>query len=234
MAAWTVDASRCLVLVPYREAIEPACEAALRALETRGYPVRRSDASAAIDRARSELATQALSDGYEEILWVDADIGFEPDAVERIRSHGLPLVGGLFAKRGKREFGCHFLPGTPEVTLGVGGGPVEVRYVGTAFLLTHRRLYEDIARTSELPVCNAKFNVPTVPYFLPMVVRDPSFDHWYLSEAWSFCERARQAGHKVMVDSSIRLWHIGRYGYGWEDVAVAVQRTPTAKIRFSG
>jgi hypothetical protein len=226
--------SRCLILVPYRDHIDPPCEEGLRGLEALGYPVRRCDASAAIDRARSELATQALSEGYEEILWIDSDVGFAPEAVDRLRSHGLPLVGGLYAKRGKREFGCRFLPDTGEITLGQGGGPFEVRYIGTAFLLTHRRVYEDVARTFALPVCNAKFNVPTVPYFLPMVLRDPALDHWYLSEDWSFCERARQAGHKVMVDSGIRLWHFGRYGYGWEDVAVAIQRTPTAKVRFSG
>jgi hypothetical protein len=229
-----MDASRCIVLVPYRGHIEPACEDGLRALEARGYLVRRCDASAAIDRARSELATQALSEGYEEILWIDSDVGFAPEAVDRLRSHGLPLVGALYAKRGKREFACSFLPGSGEITLGEGGGPVEVRYIGTAFLLTHRRVYEDVARTFDLPVCNARFQVPAVPYFLPMVLRDPPADHWYLSEDWSFCERARQAGHKVMVDTAIRLWHFGRYGYGWEDVAVAIQRTPSAKVRFGG
>jgi hypothetical protein len=227
------DASACLVIVPYLESIDPACETGLRALEARGYRVQRSDSSAAIDRARSELATAALLDGAEEIFWIDSDIGFDPDAVDRVRAHGLPLVGGLFAKRGKREFGCRFLPETKEITLGEGGGLLEVRYIGTAFLHTQRQVYIDVAAKYSLPVCNARFNVPTVPYFLPMVVNDPEHDHWYLSEAWSFCERARQAGHKIMIDTSVRLWHRGRYDYGWEDVGAPTQRAATAKIRFS-
>ena len=41
--------------------------------------------------------------------------------------------------------------------------------------------------------------------------------YWYLSEDYSFCERARQCGYKIMEDTSIRLWHIGHYAYGWED-----------------
>jgi hypothetical protein len=228
-----VDASRCLVIVPYLETIDPACETGLRALEARGYRVQRSDSSAAIDRARSELATQALADAsVEEILWVDSDIAFEPDAVDRLRSHGLPLAGALFAKRGKPEFGCKFLDEPAEMTLGEGGGLVEVRYLGTAFLLTHRRVYEDVARKFSLPICNARAGKPSVPFFLPMVIHDPVMEYWYLSEAWSFCERARQAGHKVMVDTCIRLLHVGRYGYGWEDIARPTQRAATAKMRL--
>jgi len=228
-----VDPSRCLVLVPYLDTIDPGCESSLRALEARGYRVQRSDSSAAIDRVRSELATRALREGsVDEILWIDSDIAFEPDAVDRIRSHGLPLVGALFAKRGKPEFGCKFLDEPAEITLGEGGGLVEVRYLGTAFLLTHRRVYDDVAQKFGLPICNARAGSPSVPYFLPMVIHDPEMDYWYLSEAWSFCERARQAGHKVVLDTSIRLLHVGRYGYGWEDVARPVQRMATAKMRL--
>ena len=222
---------RCLVLVPYRGHVEPACEEGLRELESRGYAVRRVDSSAAIDRARSELATQALAEGFEELMWIDSDIAFEPDAVERLRSHDLPLVAGLFAKRGVRQFGCAFLEDTEEVVLGEGGGPIEVRYIGTAFLLTRRRVYEDVARAFDLPVCNARV-VPAVPYFLPMVVRQPDGGFWYLSEAWSFCERARQAGYKVMIDTAIRLLHLGRYGYGWEDVGAPIARTKSATLRL--
>lgn len=227
-----MDRTRCIVLVPHRESIDAECEESLRGLEALGYPVRRSNASAAIDRTRSEMATKALADGYEELLWVDSDISFEPSAVDRLRSHGLPLVGGLFAKRGVTQFGCRFLPETVELTLGEGGGPAEVRYLGTAFLLAHRSVYEDIARAFSMPVCNAA-ETPAVPFFLPMVIKDAELGFWYLSEAWSFCERARQCGHKVMLDTAIRLWHHGRYAYGWEDVGAPRKRVPTVKARFT-
>ena len=45
--------------------------------------------------------------------------------------------------------------------------------------------------------------------------------YWYLGEDYSFCERARQCGYKIMADTSIRLWHIGEYAYGWEDAGPA-------------
>ena len=224
---------RCVVLVPYLRYIEPPCEDALRGLEARGYPVRRVASSAAIDRTRSTLATTALADGFDEILWIDSDTSFEPDAVDGLRAHGRPLIGGVYAARGRRELSCRFLPETREVPLGQNGGPLEVRYTGTGFLLTHRRVYDDIAKHFDLPVCNRSFKAPVVPYFLPMVVNDPEMGFWYMSEDWAFCERARRAGHKVMVDTSIRLWHHGSYAYGWEDVGAPIVRTPAAKIVFN-
>ena len=58
--------------------IHPPCEDALRELERRGYEVRRVGGYAAIDQARNQLATDALLDGFEETMWIDADLGFDP------------------------------------------------------------------------------------------------------------------------------------------------------------
>ena len=40
------------------------------------------------------------------------------------------------------------------------------------------------------------------------------------TSTYAFCERARQCGYKIMADTSIRLWHIGEYAYGWEDAGL--------------
>ena len=162
----------CCVVVPYRDHIEPACEEALRGLEDRGYPVCRQSEPASVDLKRSHMATDALADGFEEILWIDSDTVFEPDEVEKLRAHGLPLVGGIYAKRVRPEFACVFLKDTATVTIGEGGGLLEVRYVGTGFLLTRRQVYEDIQRKFSLPVCNNKWPTPVVPYFQPLVAQE--------------------------------------------------------------
>ena len=41
-----------------------------------------------------------------------------------------------------------------------------------------------------------------------------------MGEDYAFCERARHCGFKIMADTSIRLWHIGEYAYGWEDAGL--------------
>jgi hypothetical protein len=55
------DPSSCVVLVPVAAHMEPACEAALVDLATRGYAVRRVYGYAAIDQARNEMAAAALA-----------------------------------------------------------------------------------------------------------------------------------------------------------------------------
>ncbi|HEY4240260.1 MAG TPA: hypothetical protein VGM88_10605 [Kofleriaceae bacterium] len=215
-------ARRCVVLVPYLTHVEPACERGLRELEQRGYDVRRYPSTAAVDRTRCDAATAVLREGFEELMWIDSDIAFEASAVDQLRGHDLPLVAGVYAKKGKPDFAVQLEPTTKALTLGPGGGLYDARYAAAGFLLVQREVFDDVQRTFSLPVCNAQFGVPTVPYFLPMVISDPS-GYWYLGEDYAFCERARQAGHKIVVDTTLLLGHVGSHTYTWQDV---VSRKP--------
>ena len=208
------DPARCVVLVPVGHHVEPDCEEGLRALEARGYEVRRVRGYAAIDQARSQMASDALVDGFDDLLWIDADIVFDPADVERLRATELAVVGGIYPKKNARALACHLLDGTSNVRFGRRGGLLEIRYAPTGFLLTRRAVYERVAE--QLPLCNQRFGVPLRPYFLPLVVPDGE-GHWYLGEDFAFCERARRAGFPIMADTTVRLWHVGSYRYGWED-----------------
>lgn len=214
-----------MVLVPYLTHVEPACDRGLRDLERRGFEVRRYGSTAAVDRSRSEMATAALADGFDELIWIDSDIAFSPDDVDRLRRHDLPIVGGIYAKKGPQSFAAYFEPGTETIKLGSEGSVCRVRYIGLGFLLTRRAVYDAVQRHYGLPFCNARFGAAFIPYFLPMVVTDDDQPggYWYLGEDYAFCERARQVGYQVAVDTSIRLGHIGSYQYSWED---AVQQMP--------
>jgi hypothetical protein len=214
-----LDPRRCVVLVPSGSPIIPDCEVGLRALERRGYQVRRVGGYAAIDQARNQMATDALLEGFEETLWIDSDIGFNPDDVEALRRHDLPIVGGIYPRKGLRKLACHVLPGTPRLVFGKGGGLAEILYAPGGFLLVRREVYLAIQRKLDLPVCNERFGRPTVPYFQPMV-RSTDEGPWYLAEDFAFCERARRSGFKVWADTRVRLWHVGAYRYGWEDAGI--------------
>src|SRR5439155_21239292 len=126
------------VLVPVGGAVERDCDAALRGLERRGQPVWRVPGYSAVDAARNQIATDALTQGFPELMWIDSDVVFDPDDVGRLRAHGLPFTCGLCPKKGPRQFGCEFLPGTPAVRFGRHGGQVEVRYCGFGFVHTRR------------------------------------------------------------------------------------------------
>ena len=75
-----------------------------------------------------------------------------------------------------------------------------------------------------LPTCNTRFGAGLVPYFQPMIVPDGPDATRYLAEDMAFCHRAREAGIAVVADTSIRLWHVGSYKYGWEDAGADAAR----------
>ncbi len=201
----------------YRGFIEPACERGLRELEAQGWEVWRRPGSAAIDRERSRLATEALDAGFDSLLWVDSDQVFEAGAARALDELNEPFVSALIARRGVRDFACVFADGTEEVVLGDGGGPLEVRYVGCGFCLVRRAAFELVARYWGLPrVVDPSGAI--VPFYLPMVTAIPDRGLAYLGEDYAFCERLRQAGGRILVDTRLRVGHLGTYEYGFQDV----------------
>ena len=206
-----------IVLVPFLDHIDPRCEQALQSLERLGHIIRRVQGYSAIDLGRSILASQALADGFDEILWIDSDIVFDPADVEKLRRRELGYVCGLYPKKRAKGFACQFLPGTTAVPFGKAGGLHEVRYAGLGFTLTRRAVYDAIRTKFQLPECNRRFGTPFHPYFQPMTIPDGD-GHWYLTEDYSFGERARQAGISLFADTTIRLLHIGTHAYSWDDV----------------
>ena len=221
------DRNPCVVLVPVNGVVEPACEDGLRELERRGYVVRRVRGYAAIDQGRCQMATDALADGFTETMWIDADIGFRPEDVERLRSHKLPLVSAIYPKKGRREVACHVLPGTDKLVFGQEGGLVELLYAATGFLHVRREVYVAMQEQLHLPLCNGEFaGRPLCPYFQPMV-RPHGQGYWYLAEDFAFCERARQCRFRIFADSTVRLRHYGAYGFTWEDAGIEPPRFGT-------
>jgi hypothetical protein len=223
---------RCIVIVPVAAHTEPECERGLEELERRGYTVRRRACHVAIDIGRSQMASDALAEGFDEQMWIDADIGFSADDVDRLREHTESFVCGIYPKRGTPELACHAKEGTSELVFGEAGGLVEIKYVGMGFCLIRREVFDDVRSKHALPTCGVRAKKPFVPYFLPLVVphADDPTDHWYLAEDYAFCERARTAGHPVLADTRVRLFHVGRYGYSWEDAMGARERYKNVKM----
>jgi hypothetical protein len=208
---------RRLAICPYHSFIEPACERSLRSLEAEGWTVWRRPGSAAIDRERSRLATAALDQGFDALLWVDSDQEFEPSCAERLDEHAVPFASALIARRGARDFACVFEPETQQIGLGTEGGLLQVRYVGAGFALVRRAAFEAVQKHFALPrVADSAGAI--VPYYLPMVTELTGGQLGYLGEDYAFCERLRRAGVPVWVDTSLRVGHIGQHTYQWEDV----------------
>lgn len=213
------DRSKCVILMPVSSHIEWSTGACLDKLSENGYVVNKVMGCANVDIARAMLASKALKEGYEELFWIDSDIEFDLDDVERLRSHDLPIVCGIYPKKWAEGGVAAILKnGTGKLVFGEFGGLVEIRWAGTGFLYTKRVVYEDIKSKLKLPDCDLDCEHPITPYFMPFTIPGRGNHHYYLGDDTSFCERARQCGYSIYADTTVRLGHIGKYNYSWEDV----------------
>ena len=64
----------------------------------RGVKVVRRGGSSAIDAARNVLMSDALHDGYESMMFIDADVGFDPRDVFRLLARPEPVLCGVYAE----------------------------------------------------------------------------------------------------------------------------------------
>ena len=227
--------SRSVVLVPHLSGIDWECEQGLRALEQGGVRVVRRGGSSAIDAARNELASNALHDGFEAILFIDADIGFDPADAFRILARPEPVLCGIYAKKGQRGLASHFAEGTGAVLFGPDApGPYPVRFAATGFLMVKTWALKRMVDQLDLPLCNTKWGRGVWPFFLPLIVPQDGGTLHYLGEDWAFSHRLGQVGITPMAATSIRLWHWGRHPFGWEDAGAGKPRFRSYNLRLGG
>lgn len=201
---------KCVILVPVAHHIEPACDEALRELEKRGYVVWRKYGYSAIDQGRCLMAQAALAAGFDELLWIDADVAFWHWDVDRIRSHGKSIVAAAYPVKGWPVMTIEPMTRDPIAFGGDDTKLVPLRYAATGFLYTHARVYHRIAHFCQLEPVLIWGQYRALPWFYPILK-----DGEYLGEDFAFCHRAREAGHEIFLDPSIRLAHIGRHSYSW-------------------
>lgn len=163
--------------------------------------------SANVSAARNSLTRQFLDDyDAEWLLWIDADMAFEHDALPRLLASAdatdRPIVGGLC-------FGAHFGVLFPTIyifTQGDDGKPRTIRLedypldslvgcaaTGAAFVLIHRTVLEAIREKA----FNAAF-----PWF-----QETELGGQPAGEDITFCLRAGICGFPVFVDTSVHVGH---------------------------
>jgi len=196
------------------QGITPATHAAIVA-ELADWPTLRHSimpGDALVDRARSRAVTNFLKTAREDagdvLLFVDADISCQPGDLSHIARRALEhnaIVGGIYSKRFFGQ-GSAVRFGPPqaddgEYTIGTDN-LIPVEYVSTGFMAIPRSAALEVAKT--MPYTDQGF----WPLFMPMVKGSE-----YLSEDWSFCERARAAGFNIHAACLPRLTHEGSYSY---------------------
>src|ERR1700753_4234055 len=206
-------------------------QSALRAMSNVELKVELRDGDALITRARANLMTQFLDDATTtHFLFIDADIGFQPEQVFRLIECGADVAAGVYPiKRVNWEKARRLIENNrPNIASGaldyvlalddpdritVTNGFARVRYGGTGFLMMRRYVFEKMCTAypslqfvrehshDDLAGSRNRFAL-----FECMI--DPATGT-YLSEDFAFCKRWTDLGGEIWGDLQSRLDHVG-------------------------
>lgn len=167
--------------------------------------MRVSDSS--ITRARDIMFSEFLDRWPEatDLMFIDADIGWEAEGLIRLLSHQVDFVGGAYRSRGDPE--VYVLRSLDnELQRDHESGLMEVEGVPTGFLRITRRAAIKLAEAHK----DAWYTDPTAPgltirHLFNFEVRD----HRLYSEDYNFCRLWRALGEKCWLDPDQNLHHVG-------------------------
>lgn len=150
-----------------------------------------------IPEQRATLARAAIDAGATHLLWIDSDMRFPKNSLQRLLAHGEPIVGTNYSTRRP--------PYSPTSETRDGylysdvEGLVEVSHCGFGLILTDVEVFKKIVE----------------PYFA--LGFNPT-DKRYVGEDFFFCKKARDAGYKILVDQELskEVRHVGEVEFRYE------------------
>lgn len=204
------------MVTPVYRYVEPETDSSIGSMLNTSKNVivwRKTIGDSLISRSRNHAIKEFLSEDYDYLMFVDADIvwlddsQFSNNPIDKLASLNLDIVGGVYVVKGgnyhpairtveNQELYVKEKKWDNDWKYDIKKDVFEVHYLSAGFMMISRK-------------CAAKICEGTWHPFTPMMgVNDE-----YLSEDWAFCQRAKILGYKIYADSSIRLGHVGRYIY---------------------
>ena len=189
-----------------------------------------------ITRARNELTRIFLEKDFDYLMFIDADIGFDAEAVYSLLKANKDIVCGVYPKKevdwvsvekavangkttGLKDYsGAFVLNFANELGQELHtdeSGCIEVRHGGTGFMLIKRKVFEKLAK--KVPEYVSDMYNATEIVTKPTYIKEfftTSIDKKtgrLMSEDYHFCILARKHGFKVWADPNIDLTHTGTY-----------------------
>lgn len=194
--------------------------------------------SSVISKARNELCAHFLMSDCTDLLFIDDDMQWSPNAVLRLLASDKPLIGGVGRMRVQKPNSdpavwcwrpIHDADGQLRQD---DMGAIEARGFGAAFMLINRRVLNDLS------AAHPEWKRPGA-HDWPAGLREHYFEFFRqnhegeegeTSEDYVFCDRWRRLGQGVWVDPTIQLGHVGSWTYqGSLEDAVLVAAEPAEK-----
>lgn len=143
---------------------------------------------------RNKIVAHALDKDYSHILFVDSDMEFNSDTLQRMLVHGKDIVG-LAANHRKLPLESVVKPLDGDITKPLPTELFEAESCGTGVMLVKTSVF----RKMYFPWFEFSYNTH------PVLER--------IGEDVNFCRKAREHAYKIWVDPTIPVRHIGEYLY---------------------
>lgn len=138
--------------------------------------------------AREALAAEAINSGYTHILWLDADMVFNPDVFDTLSAHEKPFVTGVYRSRHAPYKSCIFKSLDPDERFNEMPDELfEICACGFGIVLTETAVLYEVYKA------NGTMFLPNGDY----------------GEDIALCDRARKLGYTLYCDPGVRAGHIG-------------------------
>src|SRR3990167_4683766 len=139
-----------------------------------------------IDFSRNQLVDVALHNGSTHLMFIDSDIQFPPDGIERLLAHDKDVVGGYYnTRRGNNPIKVFSEDGTLTTPV-MDGKMFQCAVLPTGFMLIKLDALSKVPR----------------PYFQTI-----THEQGTIGEDVVFCKHATDAGIQIYCDPSIPLGH---------------------------
>ena len=190
-----------------------------------------------ITRARNSLTHDFLASKCTHMMFIDADIGFNPNDIIPMIAADKDVICGLYPKKEINwvQVEAAVKAGVPVTELkdhtgifvvnAVNGethlsanisDPVEIANGGTGFMLIKREVFEGLS--DKVPQYMNDMFAATDTEHTPKAIKeffatsiDATSGNRLLSEDYHFCKIAREAGYKIWAAPWAQLSHTGSY-----------------------
>ena len=168
-----------------------------------------------ISRARNTLTAKFLNNKEStHLMFIDADIGWEPWHLLVMLNRDVDVIGGLYPMKSLPVKWCvNGFDGAEEGADGLQ----EVSKTGTGFMLIKRAVFEKLnAHPATKPFANDIGLPPELNPYMKTYFDTAVRENRYYSEDWTFCENYRDLGGKIWVDKRVLLKHTGTYVFDYQ------------------
>lgn len=191
-----------------------------------------------ITRARNSMAHDFLKSDATHLMFIDADIAFNPNDIPRMVDADKDIICGIYPKKeinwvqvseavknGVPPDHLQYHTGAFVLNLAHGetsktgsiNEPIEIANGGTGFMLIKRKVFEDLADkvpsyTNDMyHAVDTVRDVKIIKEFFATSIDEES--NRLLSEDYHFCKIARENGFKVWCAPWASFSHTGTYNF---------------------